>query len=174
MRLWSGRVNWQTWRCRCGDNSVSTTLVTLVMVRCLGLAIWHAHLGGWLPACLVLTWPEPTGHLLQLLIRLHPPIMFRQIRLWPQALPPNIVTRMSQRSPSGVANQVSPSKTRCKFGKRCTRRDCWYQHPEGRNIDMPDSSARRSSRSPAPKRRRRLHRDSSSSLTPPWCARSRS
>ena len=92
-------MNWQTWRCRCGDNSVSTTLVTLVMVRCLGLAIWHAHLGGWLPACLVLTWPEPTGHLLQLLIRLHPPIMFRQIRLWPQALPPNIVTRMSQRSP---------------------------------------------------------------------------
>ena len=72
--------------------------------------------------------------------------------------------------PSGVANQVSPSKTRCKFGKRCTRLDCWYQHPEGRNIDMPDSSARRSSRSPAPKRRRRLHRDSPSSLTPP-CVR---
>ena len=29
----------------------------------------------------------------------------------------------------------SPSATRCKFGRRCTRENCWFLHPNGRKID---------------------------------------
>ena len=38
-----------------------------------------------------------------------------------------------------VSSDNSPSKVFCKFGRRCTRLDCWYVHPNGRNLDQKDA-----------------------------------
>ena len=37
-----------------------------------------------------------------------------------------------------VSSEYSPSKVVCKYGRRCTRLDCWYVHPNGRNLDQKD------------------------------------
>ena len=37
-----------------------------------------------------------------------------------------------------VSSDNSPSKVFCKFGRRCTWLDCWYVHPNKRNLDQKD------------------------------------
>ena len=35
---------------------------------------------------------------------------------------------------------MSPTSTPCKFGRRCTRQDCWFNHPDRRRIDIKEGA----------------------------------
>lgn len=47
---------------------------------------------------------------------------------------PSMAPAMKKRGVPTIAMMDSPSNVKCRFGKRCTRRDCWYQHPDGHFI----------------------------------------
>lgn len=66
---------------------------------------------------------------------------------------PSMAPDIKKRVAPTVAMMDSPSNVKCRYGKRCTRRDCWYQHPDGRFIEsdgcpdglaakLPDPSSR--------------------------------
>lgn len=58
-----------------------------------------------------------------------------------QVIPPssqNVSSEIPAQDSSGrnsLPEAASPSTTRCKYGRRCTRENCWFLHPEGRSID---------------------------------------
>eukprot|EP00434_Breviolum_minutum_P036790 symbB.v1.2.032613.t1/scaffold3934.1/size47971/3 len=50
----------------------------------------------------------------------------------------NVSSEIPAQDSSGrnsLPEAASPSTTRCKYGRRCTRENCWFLHPEGRSID---------------------------------------
>ena len=57
---------------------------------------------------------------------------------------------------AGRRSQQTTSTSPCYYDRRCTRIDCWHQHPNGRNID--DKKMR--SRTPRRSKSRSTHRKS--------------
>ena len=49
---------------------------------------------------------------------------------------PTMAPCLVQKNEHIEAMQDSPSQVKCRYGKRCSRKDCWHQHPDGRNIDL--------------------------------------
>lgn len=49
-------------------------------------------------------------------------------------------TSIADNSPRLNGGQL-PTSTPCKFGTKCTRKECWFKHPEGRGMDE-DSNKR--------------------------------
>ena len=50
-------------------------------------------------------------------------------------------------------HRETPSKTECKFGRRCTRKGCWFLHPRGRYMDRSDEQSRSRARTRSPGRK---------------------
>ena len=77
----------------------------------------------------------------------------------PPCLPPVDSSLPSTPSPvakTGRQSQQTTSTSPCYYDRRCTRIDCWHQHPNGRNID--DQKVR--SRTPRRSKSRSTHRKS--------------
>ena len=79
----------------------------------------------------------------------------------PPSLPPVDSSLPSTPSPvakTGRQSQQTTSTSPCYYDRRCTRINCWHQHPNGRNID--DKKLR--SRTPRRSRSKSTHRKSTS------------
>lgn len=67
------------------------------------------------------------------------------------ALKANAPVRRWSRTSAGIksdkpAGGIDMTKSKCKFGRKCNRSECWFEHPNGRQVDdgrtdLPDDSS---------------------------------